>query len=217
MDEDPLTTVGRITLAMLGIGIGIALVAFLTGQWISATVVPGLGAAEEQVVVSYTPLAFLSITALSAPIVAGFLGISESTRSTATRHAAVVAVACLVGASLMVMIAGLGIAFAEPAPPDTVDDDSGDNGGEMTQNDSENGDNSSANGENESENGDNSSANGDNSSASGDNETDGNESDGGDDGGDSGGDPGPLDLVGLAGLCGVGSLISGGMTTKFGA
>jgi hypothetical protein len=173
MDEDPLTTVGRITLAMLGTGFGIALVAFLTGQWISATVVPGLGAAEEQVVVSYTPLAFLSITALSAPIVAGLLGISESARSTATKHAAVVAVACLVGASLMVVVAGTGIAFAEPSSPDAVDDSDE----EMSANDSS-----------------------------------GNESDG-----DDSGEPGLFDIVGLAGLCGVGSLVSGGMTTKFGA
>ena len=206
MDEDPLTTVGRITLAMLGIGIGIAFVAFLTGQWISATVVPGLGAAEEQVVVSYTPLAFLSITALSAPIVAGFLGISESTRSTATKHAAVVGVACLVGASLMVMVAGLGIAFAEPAPPDTVNDDSGDNGGEMPANDS--GGNDSG--------GNDSGGNDSGGNDSGGNDSGGNDS-GGNGGGDGGGDPGPLDLVGLAGLCGLGSFVSGAATTKFGA
>ena len=197
MDESPLTTIGRITLAMFGIGIGIALVAFFTGQWISATVVPGLGAAESQVVRSYTPLAFLSITALAAPIVAGVIGIMEASKSTDNKHAGTVAAACLVGAALMVLIAGVGIAFAEPTEPSPVNTDDGN----MTDNDT-GGDTGNDAGGNDTGNDSNG------------NDSNGNESDSG--GGDSG-TPGPLDLVGLAGLCGIGALIVGFVTTKTGA
>jgi uncharacterized membrane protein YgcG len=176
MDENPRRVVGSITLSMFGIGVGIALVAVLTGAWISATIVPDLGAAEEEVVTSYTPLAFLSITALAAPVIAGVLGVVKSDVSETTRDAAIVGLACLVGAALMVMVAGVGIAFSEPTGPQEVN--SGDGG------DGNGGDNSG---------------------------------DGG--GGDSngGGTPTVLDLVGLAGLCGAGALISGFVTARFSA
>lgn len=172
MDENPRRTVGGITLSMFGIGAGIALVAVFTGAWISATIVPDLGAAEEEVVTSYTPLAFLSITALAAPIIAGILGVVKSAVSETTRDAAIVGLACLVGAALMVMVAGAGIAFSEPTGPQVVDDDSGTDDTNTTSGDTENG-------------------------------------------GDSGGTPTVLDLVGLAGLCGIGALVSGFVTARF--
>jgi hypothetical protein len=68
---------------MFGIGVGVALVTVLTGAWISATIVPELGAAEE--VKSYTPLAFLSITAPGTPIVVGIIGLTKSEVSETTR------------------------------------------------------------------------------------------------------------------------------------
>jgi hypothetical protein len=178
MDESPHRTVGGITLSMFGIGVGIALVAVLTGAWISATIVPDLGAAEEEVVTSYTPLAFLSITALAAPVIAGVLGVAKSEVSETTRDAALVGLACLVGAALMMMIAGAGIAFSEPTGPQEVSDDS-----------------------------------------NGDTATEGGNGDSGTDGGDgdsnTDGTPTPLDLVGLAGLCGLGALVSGFVTARF--
>jgi hypothetical protein len=162
---------------MFGIGVGMALVAVLTGAWISATVVPGLGAAEEEVVTSYTPLAFLSITALGAPIVAGVVGLTKSKAAETTRDAAIVGAACLLGATLMVLVAGAGIAFSEPTGPQEVDGGTSNDGG-------------------------------------GD---DGNPGDGGGDGDDSSsGEPTVLDIVGLAGLCGVGALVSGFATARFG-
>jgi len=167
MQESPRRTVGGITLSMFGIGVGMALVAVLTGAWISATVVPALGAAEEEVVTSYTPLAFLSITALGAPIVAGVVGLTKSKAAETTRDAAIVGAACLLGATLMVLVAGAGIAFSEPTGPQEVDG--------------------------------------------------GTSNDGGGDGDDSSsGEPTVLDIVGLAGLCGVGALVSGFATARFG-
>lgn len=160
MDESTHRTVGGITLSMFGIGVGIALVAVLTGAWISATIVPELGAAEEAVVTSYTPLAFLSITALAAPVIAGVLGVAKSGVSETTRDAALVGIACLVGAALMMTVAGAGIAFSEPTGPQETPD-----------------------------------GNGDTSTNSG--------------------TPTPLDLVGLAGLCGLGALVSGFVTARF--
>jgi hypothetical protein len=209
MDESPLMTVGRITLGMLGIGIGIALTAFLTGQWISATIVPGLGAAEVQVVTSYTPLAFLSIAAFSAPIIAGVIGISEASKSTETKYAGTVAVACLVGAALMVMIAGVGIAFAEPSEPDPV------NGGDGNGNESNVTNDTGADGTDGPNTGNDTSGNDTDGNGTDSNNTSGNDSGSG--GGGDSGTPGPLDLVGLAGLAGVGALIAGFVATKTGA
>jgi hypothetical protein len=187
MDENPRRTVGSITLSMFGIGVGIALVAVFTGAWISATIVPDLGAAEEEVVTSYTPLAFLSITALGAPIIAGTLGVLKSDVSETTRDAAIVGLACLIGAALMLMVAGAGIAFAEPTGPQEVTDD----GGNGNADGGNGGDSSDGGGDDTSgENGDDSSDNG-------------------------GGSPSVLDLVGLAGLCGVGALVSGFVTARF--
>jgi hypothetical protein len=219
MDENPVQMIGRVTLAMLGVGVGIALVAFLTGQWISAAVVPGLNDIETQIVTSYTPLAFLSITALSAPIVAGIIGIVEGPNSPTTRDAAVVGVACLVGASLMILIAGAGIAFAEPQPLDTVD--TGDDTDDEMVNDTDNATDDTTNDtdDNETDSGDNETD--DNETDSGDNETDDNETDsgdnetdGGDGGGGGGGEPGILDIIGLAGLCGIAASITGFVTAK---
>lgn len=167
MNKSPRKTIGGITLSMFGIGVGIALVAVLSGAWISATIVPELGAAEEEVVTSYTPLAFLSVTALGAPIVAGIVGLTRSEASETTRDAAVIGVACLVGATLMVLVAGVGIAFSEPTGPQEVDNGDSSDGGE----------------------------NSDNASSD---------------------QPTVLDIVGLAGLCGVGALVSGFVTARFG-
>ena len=49
IQESPRRTVGDITLSVFGIGVGVALVAVLTGALISATIVPEFGAAEEVV------------------------------------------------------------------------------------------------------------------------------------------------------------------------
>ena len=102
MDESSRRIVGGITLSMSGIGVGIALVAVLTGAWISATIVPKFGAAEEEVVTSDTPLAFLSVTALAAPVIA----VTKSGVSETTRDAALVGIACLVGAALILIQRG---------------------------------------------------------------------------------------------------------------
>ena len=155
--ERTVETAGGIVLTMFGIGVGLALVAAFAGAWITATVVPDLGAAEEEVVSSYTPLVFVSIAALSAPVVAGVLGIANGDRVAGPADAAVVGVACLFGATLMILVAGAGIAVSEPTSPQVVDDSSDGDG------------------------------NNDSDSAT----------------------PGVLDLVGLAGLSGIGALVSG--------
>lgn len=178
LDDEIVQTGGRILGAMAVIGLGIALAAILTAEWISATVVPTLGPAAEEVVVAYTPLAFISIAALAAPVVAGIVGIFEGGRSQARKHVATVAVACLAGAVVLVMIAGVGVALSDPSGQDAG---SGDDTGDDT-NDTDDTDNET-------------------------NETD--------NGGEESGDDGltAFDLFGLAGLCGVGGMVTGGLTT----
>lgn len=128
VDDEIVHTGGRILGAMAVIGLGIALAAILTAEWISATVIPTLGPAAEEVVTAYTPLAFLSIAALAAPVVAGIVGIFEGGRSgsQAKKHVATVAVACLAGAVVLVLIAGVGVALSDPSGQSA--DSGGDNG-----------------------------------------------------------------------------------------
>lgn len=122
-DERPAQTGGRILLSMAVIGVGIAIVAIFTAEWISTTIVPDLGPAEEEVVTAYTPLAFISIAALGAPVVAGILGFFEGRNATSNKHVAAIAVACLAGGVVLMLIAGAGVSVADPTVDEIEDDD----------------------------------------------------------------------------------------------
>ncbi len=126
IDEDIARTGGRILFVMAAIGVGIALAAIFTAEWISTTIVPDLGPAEEEVVTAYTPLAFIIVAAFAAPIVAGLLGFAEGGNSNTFKHAAVVGVACLAGAVVLLMIAGAGVSVADPSVDEITDDDDAD-------------------------------------------------------------------------------------------
>lgn len=153
MQENPVKLFVRISLAMFGVGVGVGIAAIVTWEWIAAIVVPGLEEQGEsvsvQVVEGYTPLAFLIITAIAAPIVGGIIGIFEGLRSSSLKQAGFVGLGCLVGSGIMVVVAGVAVSFTGPSDGASV--------------------------------------------------------------------VGLFDLIGLAGLSGVGSLLSGVFTTKFGA
>jgi len=151
MGENPLSVVSRITLAMFGVGVGIGLVALFTWEWIEALVMSDLGGEERQVVEGYTPLAFILIASLSAPLVAGIVGIFEGLRTSTNRSVLITGVGCLIGATVLIVVAGLFISQAGPG-----------------------------NGEEE-------------------------------------GPVGAFDLIALAGLSGIGSFLSGIVTSKFGS
>jgi uncharacterized membrane protein YgcG len=182
LDQSSIRSGGRTLLVMTVIGVGIAVAAILSAEWISSVVVPTLGPAEEQVVTAYTPLAFISIAALSAPVVAGIVGFFEGRDAPAIQHAAVIGAACFAGALVMVMIAGAGAAVADDSL--SLSDDSGDSGG----------------------NGGDDGGNGGDDGGDGD--------DGGGGGGGSSSGIGITDLFALSGLMGVGSLVTGTITTK---
>lgn len=123
MAENKVNQFGRITLAMLGVGLGVGLASFFTWEWIDAIVLPGI---EDPVIRSaiaeIVSLAFLIVAALGAPIVAGLIGIFEGLRSSTTKQAMVVGVAVLVGAAIMVVVAAIFIGFTGP------ESDNGENG-----------------------------------------------------------------------------------------
>ncbi len=114
MGENPLKVVSRITLAMFGVGVGIGLVALFTWEWIEALVMTDLGGEERQVVEGYTPLAFILIASLSAPLVAGIVGIFEGLRAATNRNVLIIGVGCLIGATVLMIVAGLFISQAGP-------------------------------------------------------------------------------------------------------
>lgn len=114
MDENPLKVLSRISLVMAGVGLGIGLAALFTWEWVEVAVIPDLGAAQVEVVEGYTPLAFLLVSSLGAPLVAGLLGLFEGLRTTSIKKSLVVSVGCLIGAVVLLVIAGIFISQAGP-------------------------------------------------------------------------------------------------------
>lgn len=111
MSEDIPKQFGRISLAMLGVGIGIGLAALFMWEWIDSVVLPDLDGVGRTVVTDVQPLILLSIAAVTAPIVAGLIGIFEGLRDNSVKQALIVGVAALVGAALLIVIAGIFISF----------------------------------------------------------------------------------------------------------
>lgn len=111
MAEDIKRQFARISIAMLGVGIGIGLSAYLMWQWIDAIVWPTLSGTGKEVLGDLAPLIFLIVATVGSPIVAGMIGIFEGLRESTVKQALLVGVACLVGAALMITIAGIFISF----------------------------------------------------------------------------------------------------------
>jgi len=110
-DTDPKRVVGRIVASMLLIGLGVGLACLLTWQWVEAVVVPDVDGVSEQIIGSYTPLVYISLATVSAAVSAAVLGIFEGVRTSDRKTAAFVAIGCLIGAVLLVVVAGLFINF----------------------------------------------------------------------------------------------------------
>lgn len=149
MAEKPVKILGRITLAMFGVGLGIGIGALVAWEWIEWAVLPDVGGTDQEVINGIVPLTFLLIGATGAALVGGVLGIFEGLRSSELRQALFVGVGCFIGAILLVFVVGIFVSFT---------------GG----------------------------------------------------GGDDGGPVSLMELVSLAGLSGIGSLLAGVFTTIFG-
>lgn len=111
MTEDVKRQFARISIAMFGVGIGIGLSSYLMWQWIDAIVWPTLSGTGKEVLGDLGPLIFLMVATVGSPIVSGMIGIFEGLRETSVKQALIVGVACLVGAALMITIAGIFISF----------------------------------------------------------------------------------------------------------
>lgn len=107
--KQPARVLTRVSLVMLFVGFGVGLASLLTWEWIEASVTSSsaIGSTEKLVIEGYTPLAFLIIAAITAPVVAGILGIFEGLRMERRRTALFVAAGSFVGAALLVFVAGV--------------------------------------------------------------------------------------------------------------
>lgn len=110
-DTDPKRVVGRIIVSMLLVGIGVGLVSLLSWLWVESVVVPDVDGVSEQIIGNYTPLVYISLATVSAAVTAAVLGIFEGLRTSDLKSALVIALACLIGAVLLVAVAGLFINF----------------------------------------------------------------------------------------------------------
>lgn len=106
-ETKPRRVLGRISLVMGFVGIGVGLASLLTWEWIEAVVLPTAETTvEESIIGGYTPLVFLIIAAVTAPLLAGVLGIFEGLRATKRRKVVYIALGCFIGAALLVFVAG---------------------------------------------------------------------------------------------------------------
>jgi hypothetical protein len=108
-DKQPVRVLARVSLVMVFVGIGVGLASLLTWEWIGSSVISSdaVGASQTAVIEGYTPLAFLIIAAITAPVVSGMLGILEGLRMEQPRTAVYVAIGCFVGGALLVFVAGI--------------------------------------------------------------------------------------------------------------
>jgi hypothetical protein len=108
-DKQPVRVLARVSLVMVFVGIGVGLASLLTWEWIEASVTSSsaIGSTEKVVIEGYTPLAFLIISSITAPVVSGILGIFEGLRMDQRLTTVYVAVGCFVGAALLVFVAGV--------------------------------------------------------------------------------------------------------------
>lgn len=102
---------GRITVTLVLTGVGVGLISLLAWEWIEVAVLPDLGGVQQDIVGSYTPLVFLLVAAIAAPLVSLVLGIFEGLRMSERQTALIIGAGCFVGAALMVFIAGIFIGF----------------------------------------------------------------------------------------------------------
>ena len=115
-DKQSVHVLGRVSIVMLFVGVGVGVSSLLTWEWIEASVTSGssLSTIQTRVVNGYTPLAFLIIAAITAPVVAGMLGTLEGLRMDGPRTTVFVGLGCLIGAALLVFVAGIFIGMAGP-------------------------------------------------------------------------------------------------------
>lgn len=107
MAESPVKIFGRVTVAMLGIGLAIGLGAYFVWVWAEAIVFPGVSTSNAALLGKVLPLIFLIVTAMTAPVAASLIGIFEGLRSDNIRNTVLVSLACILGAVLMVVIAAI--------------------------------------------------------------------------------------------------------------
>ena len=150
MAEKPARILGRITLAMFGVGLGVGLGAFVAWEWIEWAVLPDVDPAQREIVGGIVPLTFLMIGITGAAVVGGIVGIFEGLRISERRQVLFIGLGCFVGAIVLVFVVGVFVGFTGG---------SGDEEGTVT----------------------------------------------------------AMELVSLAGLAGIGSLLAGTFTTIFGA
>lgn len=111
MAEKPVKVLGRVTLAMFGVGLGVGIGSLVAWEWIEWAVLPDVDPAQREVVSGIVPLTFLLIGATGAALVGGLLGIFEGLRSSDLKQAMFVGLGCFIGAILLVFVVGIFVGF----------------------------------------------------------------------------------------------------------
>lgn len=118
--KDNIKLFGRISLTMLAVGIGLALTSYVLMWWVGVTELAG----EESLIrgdalTDLASLVSLLVIILSAPVVAGIVGIFEGLRDADPLRGLWVGAGCLMGAVLLIVVAAfvLGLATSGDGGP----------------------------------------------------------------------------------------------------
>lgn len=107
---------GRISLTMLSVGVGLAITAGVLMWWVELTW-------DDSLIHEIASLAALLIIIMAGPVVSGVIGIIEGLRSSAPTQGLWVAVGCLFGTGLLIVVGAvaLGLVSEDNGGPELLD------------------------------------------------------------------------------------------------
>lgn len=119
---------GRISLTMLSVGVGLAITSWMLMWWVGSTELAGEGSLiAGDALLSLASLVALIIIIMSAPVVAGLIGVFEGLRESTPIRGVWISIGCLMGATVMIPLAAIVLGLAPtggggggPGPLDLV-------------------------------------------------------------------------------------------------
>ncbi len=115
---------GRISLTMLSVGVGLAITSWMLMWWVGANELAGDGSLiAGDALLSLASLVALLVIIMSAPIVAGIVGVFEGLRESSPVLGLWVSIGCLMGTAVMIPVAAivLGLATSGSGGPSALE------------------------------------------------------------------------------------------------
>ncbi len=115
---------GRISLTMLSVGVGLAITSWMLMWWVGTNELAGEGSLiAGDALLSLASLVALLVIIMSAPIVAGTVGVFEGLRESSPVQGVWISLGCLMGTAVMIPVAAivLGLATSGSGGPSALE------------------------------------------------------------------------------------------------